>query len=384
MLQSGAASLVEPAAAAPQTRVRPARIHREQNQTAREVFVSYASADQAIADRVVRALEKCNLRCWIASREIPPGVNYQSEIPGAIAACTIFLLLHSRQAAANSHEIEKEMSIARRARKPFIPVRLDDSKPEKAFLFELATTQYIDLFPEFDAAVHRLTLQLARLCETQGEVEQRVRRLARRRTTRIWSFRVALVAIACLGVAAAWKAAPILHALTHQHAVPAETATREIGDTLRDTPLSEPGHPRDTAAAKRARGFAMRYYAMASAPVAAWVQFQGVALADPVRYFGRPMARARLIDLQRAYALRWPGRHFEVRADSTSVTCDRSTNVCTVTGIDDYTLRRASGVAGVLGAEQFSMQVTNVPGAPTQMSAITSTPVEHRAEPVAP
>ncbi len=380
MSQSGAASFLQSEAAAAQTSNVYAGPAREQDQALREVFVSYASGDQAIADRLVRALENRHLRCWIASREIPAGVNYQSEIPGAIAACTIFLLLHSRQAAANSHEIEKEMSIARRLRKPFIPVRLDDSKPEKAFLFELATTQYIDLFPDFDAAVHRLSLQLARLCEAQDRVEQRVRSLARLRTARIWSFRAGLIAVACLGVAVAWKAAPILHALTHQQAIPAETATQEAGTTLQGTPPSAAGPARENEAARRARGFTARYYAMAGAPVTAWVQFQGASLTDPVRYFGRLMAKARLIEIQREYATRWPGRHFEVRADSMSVTCDRAAKACTVTGIDDYMLHRESRVAGMLGAERFTMQVTSVPGAPTQMTAITSTPVALRAE----
>ena len=378
MSQSGAASFLQAEAAAAQAGNAPARSAREQDQPLRDVFVSYASADQATADRLVRALENRNLRCWIASREIPPGLNYQSEIPGAIAACTIFLLLHSRQAAANSHEIEKEMSIARRLRKPFIPVRLDDSRPERAFLFELATTQYVDLFPDFDDAVHRLSLGLARLCKTQGLVEQRARSLARLRTARIWSFRAGLVVVACLGVAVAWKAAPILHALTHQQAIPAEAAARP-GDTLQGTP-SVAGPARESQAARRAGGFAARYYAMAGAPVGAWVQFQNTALTDPVRYFGRSMAKAQLIELQRAYAMRWPGRHFEVRAESMSVTCDRTAKACTVTGTDDYTLHRESRLAGMVGAERFSMQVTSVPGAPTQMMAITSTPIGLRAE----
>jgi len=338
------------------------------------VFVSYASADQAIADRLVRALENRHLGCWIASREIPPGVNYQSEIPGAIAACPIFLLLHSRQASANSQEIEKEMSIARRLRKPFIPVRLDDSKPEGAFLFELATTQYVDMFPDFDAAMNRLSLQLARLCEKRSEVEQRARNLARLRTTRIWLFRMVLVAIACFGAALAWKAAPILHAMTHRPAPAAAASLQASGDTPVGTRLAEPGQGRDSEAALRARSFAEHYYAMAGAPGAAWVQFQNGALTDPVLFFGRPMAKSRLIELQRDHALRWPERHFEVRANSISATCGNRS--CMVTGIDDYELHRYSQAAGVLGAERFSIQVTNLPNAPTQMTAFTSTPIE--------
>ena len=56
------------------------------NQTAsgRDVFVSYASQDVAIADAIVATLERNGFRCWIAPRDVTPGSQYADEIVGTI------------------------------------------------------------------------------------------------------------------------------------------------------------------------------------------------------------------------------------------------------------------------------------------------------------
>ncbi len=44
------------------------------------VFISHSSEDRK------PALEARNIRCWISSRDIGPGENFQEAIVGAIAA----------------------------------------------------------------------------------------------------------------------------------------------------------------------------------------------------------------------------------------------------------------------------------------------------------
>jgi hypothetical protein len=39
----------------------------------RDVFVSYASQDVVVADAVVLALERSQITCWIAPRDVVPG-----------------------------------------------------------------------------------------------------------------------------------------------------------------------------------------------------------------------------------------------------------------------------------------------------------------------
>lgn len=40
-----------------------------------DVFISYASSDKPVADAVCAALEQRGIRCWIAPRDILPGLD---------------------------------------------------------------------------------------------------------------------------------------------------------------------------------------------------------------------------------------------------------------------------------------------------------------------
>ena len=48
------------------------------------VFISYASQDQKVANTLCKALEGRGFSCWIASRNIAPGENFQIAIVRAI------------------------------------------------------------------------------------------------------------------------------------------------------------------------------------------------------------------------------------------------------------------------------------------------------------
>ena len=86
---------------------------RENEDRAPPVFVSYATADRKQALLVCKALERRGTECWIASRDVAPGENYQESIVralrGALAMCWCFLL------RPTIREIKKEISLASRS-----------------------------------------------------------------------------------------------------------------------------------------------------------------------------------------------------------------------------------------------------------------------------
>ena len=58
---------------------------------AHEVFISYASPNKAAADAVCAGLERRSIRCWIAPRDIVPGLPWAESIIDAIegrASCS--------------------------------------------------------------------------------------------------------------------------------------------------------------------------------------------------------------------------------------------------------------------------------------------------------
>ena len=52
------------------------------------IFICFSSKDEAIACEVVESLEFKGLKCWISSRDVPPGQNYQETIVQAIEGAT--------------------------------------------------------------------------------------------------------------------------------------------------------------------------------------------------------------------------------------------------------------------------------------------------------
>jgi TolB-like protein/cytochrome c-type biogenesis protein CcmH/NrfG len=109
----------------------------------REVFVSYASQDSAVALAVVEALEHHGLSCWIAPRDVTPGALYADGIIRAITAARAVVLVLSESALASPH-VGKEVERASSKRRPIITVRIDAAQLSPAFEYFLSESQWIE------------------------------------------------------------------------------------------------------------------------------------------------------------------------------------------------------------------------------------------------
>jgi len=108
-----------------------------------KVFLSYSSLDKVIADRVCSALETADIPCWIAPRNILPGVDYPRAIVEAINSVQVLVLIMTQHAAASPH-ILSEVGQAFNNKKRIIPFRLsNDPLPEDLEYF-LSMTQWLD------------------------------------------------------------------------------------------------------------------------------------------------------------------------------------------------------------------------------------------------
>jgi hypothetical protein len=114
-----------------------------------DIFISHSSKDADIAKTICGALEKRGLACWIASRDVAPGQNFQEAIVLAIRAVKVMVLVFSDN-ANNSDEIKKELALANRYNLVVIPARVEDVVPSPAFELELSTRQWINLFEDWE------------------------------------------------------------------------------------------------------------------------------------------------------------------------------------------------------------------------------------------
>jgi hypothetical protein len=121
----------------------------------KKVFISCSSKDAKVASSICHALEGRGHGCWISSRDVTPGENYQGAIVRAITDAGAMVMVFSTN-ANNSEEIKKELALASQSNLIVIPVRVEDVLPSEDFRYELATRQWIDLFDDWEQAIETL------------------------------------------------------------------------------------------------------------------------------------------------------------------------------------------------------------------------------------
>ena len=110
---------------------------------AHEIFIGYSTKDMTIAETVCQVLEKEGLSCWIAPRDITPGVKYAEAIIDGINNCQVFLLILS---AASNDSPQVEMEVDRAASKDItiLSFRIDQVALSKIMEYYLSSRHWLD------------------------------------------------------------------------------------------------------------------------------------------------------------------------------------------------------------------------------------------------
>lgn len=119
------------------------------------IFICYSSKDEAVAREVAQFLEAEGLKCWFSARDVSGGQNYQESIVNSIERAGGMVFLFSTNSGA-SGEVRKELSLAGSVNAPVFPLRLSPIAPSGALRYELATRQWIDMFPDRRQALLKL------------------------------------------------------------------------------------------------------------------------------------------------------------------------------------------------------------------------------------
>lgn len=121
-----------------------------------DVFISYASEDKIVADAACAMLESHAVRCWIAPRDVIPGMAYGEAIIDAIRGCRIMILIFSSKSNKSAH-IPKEIERAVSAGVAVIPFRIEDVKPGKSLDYFIGSVHWLDaLTPPLEQHLERL------------------------------------------------------------------------------------------------------------------------------------------------------------------------------------------------------------------------------------
>jgi hypothetical protein len=108
-----------------------------------DVFVSYSSMDKTVANSIVAYLEKDGIKCWIAPRDVLPGVNFHVAIVNAIKSCKIMVLIYSSRSNRSAH-VKSEVNVAFESGAIIIPFRLEDVPLSQEMQYLISTKHWID------------------------------------------------------------------------------------------------------------------------------------------------------------------------------------------------------------------------------------------------
>ncbi|HYW39651.1 MAG TPA: TIR domain-containing protein [Terriglobales bacterium] len=138
-----------------------------------DVFISYASEDKIVADAVCAMLESHAVRCWIAPRDVLPGVAYGEAIIDAIRGCRIMILVFSSKSNTSPH-IPKEIERAVSAGVAVIPFRIEDVKPGKSLDYFIGSVHWLDaLTRPLEQHLERLVQNVQTLLSRDAPVIER-------------------------------------------------------------------------------------------------------------------------------------------------------------------------------------------------------------------
>lgn len=125
---------------------------------AHDVFISYSNKDKVSADAVCSLLEKNNIRCWIAPRDITPGTPFAEGIIDGIKGSKVFILIYSDH-TNHSTQVIKEVDRAVHHGIAIIPLRLEDKPMSKQLEYYVSDVHWLD------ALTPPLEKHILRLCE---------------------------------------------------------------------------------------------------------------------------------------------------------------------------------------------------------------------------
>lgn len=110
----------------------------------RDLFLSHASHDRAIATALASYLEAHDLSCWMAPRDVLPGTLYAEAIVRAITDSKVLVLVLSEHSLGSSH-VGKEVERASSKKRPIVALRIDAAPLTPAFEYFLSESQWIEI-----------------------------------------------------------------------------------------------------------------------------------------------------------------------------------------------------------------------------------------------
>ena len=114
-----------------------------------DVFISYSSKDKAVANAVCHVLEQHGISCWIAPRDVQPGIPYAREIISGIENCQLMILIFTCHSNISEH-VASEIDVAFNKGKIIVPLLADETPMNEDLKYYLGRKHWLVAYPDFE------------------------------------------------------------------------------------------------------------------------------------------------------------------------------------------------------------------------------------------
>jgi hypothetical protein len=137
---------------------------------AHDVFISYSNQDKSVADAVCATLESKKIRCWIAPRDVLPGISYAEALIDGLNQSHIMVLVFSAN-SNKSPQVIREVERAVNKGITIIPLRIEDVIPSKAMEYFVSSSHWLDaLTPPLEKHLQKLADSVQKLLASQAQL----------------------------------------------------------------------------------------------------------------------------------------------------------------------------------------------------------------------
>ena len=131
-----------------------------------DIFISYSSNDEQLANQLCEFFEKEKLSCWIAPRNIAVGKEYGGEIIKGIEESKVFFLCLTKSSNESQHVL-REVERAVNRKMPVVVYQHEEVTLSKSMEYFLASTQWF--IPGKDNDLEKLIWTVESIIEKQSK-----------------------------------------------------------------------------------------------------------------------------------------------------------------------------------------------------------------------
>jgi TIR domain len=131
-----------------------------------DLFLSYSRADRPLAEQFVRTAAARGVNVWY-DEDIEGGRDWREKIVAALGSAKALVILFSEH-SNDSRQLIKELAVADNMRKQVIPVLISNCEPQGPYLYELASRNWIPIYPNPESKLAWLIDKLVTEQEPRG------------------------------------------------------------------------------------------------------------------------------------------------------------------------------------------------------------------------